>query len=123
MATIAKLAEELVDLKVKEVQELLEILKNDYNIEPAAAAPVAVAAAAPAEAEEKSEFDVWIKDIGINKMNLIKAVKAATGVSLIDAKKLVDGHADAPIKKSVAKAEAEAMAGALKEAGATIELK
>lgn len=124
MATIAKIAEELVNLKVKEVQELLEVLKNDYNIEPAAA-PVTVAAAPQGEeeAEEKSEVDIWIKAIGTKKMDLIKAVKTATGVGLIDAKKLVDGHGDAPIKKSVAKAEAEAIAGSLQEAGATVELK
>lgn len=124
MATIAKIAEELVNLKVKEVQDLLKVLKEEYNIEPAAAAPVAVAAAPQeAAAEEKADVDIWIKSIGSKKMDLIKAVKAATGVGLIDAKKLVDGHGEKAIKQGVPKAEAETIKANLEAAGATIELK
>lgn len=124
--TIPKIAEQLVNLKVKEVQELLEVLKNEYNIEPAASAPVAVAATAAqgeGEAEKKVEVDIWIKEIGINKMNLIKAVKEVAGVGLIDAKKLVDANKEAPIKKGVPTAEANTIADTLKAAGATVELK
>lgn len=126
MATtsIPKIAEQLVNLTIKDVQALLQELEETHGIKPAAA-PVAVAAAPQAEAdtEEKADLDIWIKAIGTKKMDLIKAVKAATGVGLIDAKKLVDAHADAPIKKTVPKAEAEDIAAKLKEAGATIELK
>lgn len=125
MATdIKKMAEELVKLTVLEVNELKNILKDEYGIEPAAAA-VAVAAA-PAEGaaaadEGKSEFDVVLKDAGAQKIAVIKAVKEATGLGLGEAKAIVDG-APATVKEKVAKADAEAMKKALEEAGATVEL-
>ncbi len=125
MATdIKKLAEELVKLTVLEVNELKNVLKDEYGIEPAAAA-VAVAAA-PAEGaaaadEGKSEFNVVLKDAGAQKIAVIKAVKEATGLGLGEAKAIVDG-APATVKEKVAKADAEAMKKALKEAGATVEL-
>ena len=126
MATdIKKLAEELVKLTVLEVNELKNILKDEYGIEPAAAA-VAVAAgpAAGGEAaadEGKSEYDVVLKDAGAQKIAVIKAVKEATGLGLGEAKAIVDG-APATVKEKVAKADAEAMKKALEEAGATVEL-
>ena len=126
MATdIKKLAEELVNLTVLEVNELKNTLKDEYGIEPAAAA-VAVAAgpAAGAEAaadEGKSEYDVVLKDAGAQKIAVIKAVKEATGLGLGEAKAIVDG-APATVKEKVAKAEAEEMKKALEEAGATVEL-
>ena len=126
MATdIKKLAEELVNLTVLEVNELKNTLKDEYGIEPAAAA-VAVAAgpAAGADAaadEGKSEFDVVLKDAGAQKIAVIKAVKEATGLGLGEAKAIVDG-APATVKEKVAKDEAEAMKKALEEAGATVEL-
>jgi len=127
MATdIKKLAEELVKLTVLEVNELKNVLKDDYGIEPAAAA-VAVAAgpAAGGDAagadEGKSEFDVVLKDAGAQKIAVIKAVKEATGLGLGEAKAIVDG-APATVKEKVAKADAEAMKKALEEAGATVEL-
>ncbi len=126
MATdIKKLAEELVKLTVLEVNELKNVLKDEYGIEPAAAA-VAVAAgpAAGAEAaadEGKSEYDVVLKDAGGQKIAVIKAVKEATGLGLGEAKAIVDG-APATVKEKVAKADAEAMKKALEEAGATVEL-
>lgn len=124
MATdIKKLAEELVKLTVLEVNELKTILKDEYGIEPAAAA-VAVATA-PAEAavadEGKSEYNVVLKDAGAQKIAVIKAVKEATGLGLGEAKAIVDG-APATVKEKVAKADAEAMKKALEEAGATVEL-
>lgn len=125
MATdIKKLADELVKLTVLEVNELKTILKDEYGIEPAAAA-VAVAAA-PAEGaaaadEGKSEFNVVLKDAGAQKIAVIKAVKEATGLGLGEAKAIVDG-APATVKEKVAKADAEAMKKALEEAGATVEL-
>lgn len=123
MADIKKLAEELVKLTVLEVNELKNILKDEYGIEPAAAA-VAVAAA-PAEgaaAEEgKSEFNVVLKDAGAQKIAVIKAVKEATGLGLGEAKAIVDG-APATVKEKVKKDEAEALKKALEEAGATVEL-
>lgn len=126
MATdIKKLAEELVKLTVLEVNELKTILKDEYGIEPAAAA-VAVAAA-PADAgaaaadEGKSEFNVVLKDAGAQKIAVIKAVKEATGLGLGEAKAIVDG-APATVKEKVAKADAEAMKKAFEEAGATVEL-
>jgi len=122
-ADVKKIAEELVKLTVLEVNELKNVLKDEYGIEPAAAA-VAVAAA-PAEggaaAEEKSEFDVVLKDAGASKIPVIKAVKEATGLGLGEAKALVDG-APSTIKEKVAKEEAEALKKTLEEAGATIEL-
>ena len=126
MATdIKKLAEELVKLTVLEVNELKNVLKDEYGIEPAAAA-VAVAAgpAAGAEAaadEGKSEYDVVLKEAGSQKIAVIKAVKEATGLGLGEAKAIVDG-APATVKEKVAKADAEAMKKALEEAGATVEL-
>lgn len=126
MATdIKKLAEELVKLTVLEVNELKNVLKDEYGIEPAAAA-VAVAAgpAAGGDAaavDEKSEYDVVLKDAGAQKIAVIKAVKEATGLGLGEAKAIVDG-APATVKEKVAKAEAEEMKKALEEAGATVEL-
>ncbi|MDR3298345.1 MAG: 50S ribosomal protein L7/L12 [Candidatus Nomurabacteria bacterium] len=125
MATdVKKIAEELVKLTVLEVNELKNVLKDEYGIEPAAAA-VAVAAA-PAEGaaaadEGKSEFDVVLKDAGAQKIAVIKAVKEATGLGLGEAKAIVDG-VPATVKEKVAKDEAEAMKKALEEAGATVEL-
>ena len=122
---IKKLAEELVGLTVLEVNELKNVLKDEYGIEPAAAA-VAVAAgpAAGGEAaadEGKTEFDVVLKDAGSQKIAVIKAVKEATGLGLGEAKAIVDG-APATVKEKVAKDEAESMKKALEEAGATVEL-
>ena len=126
MATdIKKLAEELVKLTVLEVNELKNVLKDEYGIEPAAAA-VAVAAgpaaAADAAADEgKTEYDVVLKDAGSQKIAVIKAVKEATGLGLGEAKAIVDG-APATVKEKVPTADAEAMKKALEEAGATVEL-
>ena len=126
MATdIKKLAEELVKLTVLEVNELKNVLKDEYGIEPAAAA-VAVAAGPAAggdaaAADEKSEYDVVLKEAGSQKIAVIKAVKEATGLGLGEAKAIVDG-APATVKEKVAKAEAEEMKKALEEAGATVEL-
>ncbi len=122
---IKKLAEELVGLTVLEVNELKNVLKDEYGIEPAAAA-VAVAAGPAAggeaaAADEKSEYDVVLKDAGAQKIAVIKAVKEATGLGLGEAKAIVDG-APATVKEKVAKAEAEEMKKALEEAGATVEL-
>lgn len=126
MADIKAIAEELVNLTVKEVQELATVLKDEYGIEPAAAA-VAVAAgpaaAGAAEAaEEKSSFDVVLKEVGANKLHIVKAVKEACGLGLKEAKDLVDG-APATIKEGMAKAEAENLKKAIEEAGAVVELK
>ena len=123
MATdIKKLAEELVNLTVLEVNELKTFLKDEYGIEPAAAV-VAVAGGADgaAGADEKAEYDVVLKDAGAQKIAVIKAVKEATGLGLGEAKAIVDG-APATVKEKVAKDEAEAMKKALEEAGATVEL-
>lgn len=127
MATdIKKLAEELVKLTVLEVNELKNVLKDEYGIEPTAAA-VAVAAGpaaggdAAAADEGKTEFDVVLKDAGAQKIAVIKAVKEATGLGLGEAKAIVDG-APATVKEKVAKDEAEGMKKALEEAGATVEL-
>ena len=123
-ADVKKLAEELVKLTVLEVNELKTILKDEYGIEPAAAA-VAVAAgpadAGAAAAEEKSEYNVVLKDAGAQKIAVIKAVKEATGLGLGEAKAIVDGT-PATVKEKVAKDEAEAMKKALEDAGATVEL-
>ena len=125
MATdIKKLAEELVNMTILEVNDLKNVLKDEYGIEPAAAA-VAVAAA-PAEGgaaadEGKSEFDVVLKDAGAQKIAVIKAVKEITGLGLGEAKAIVDG-APATVKEKVKKDEAEAMKKSLEEAGATVEL-
>lgn len=125
MADLKAFAEQLVNLTVKEVNELAQILKDEYGIEPAAAA-VAVAAGpaagggadAPAE---KTAFDVVLKAAGPNKLNVVKVVKDLTGLGLKEAKELVDG-APKPVKEGVSKAEAEDVAAKLKEAGAEVEV-
>ena len=126
MADLKAIAEELVNLTVKEVNELATILKDEYGIEPAAAA-VAVAApgaagAAGAAEEEKTNFDVVLKSAGAAKLQVVKAVKEACGLCLKEAKDLVDG-APSTLKEGLAKADAEALKKTLEEAGAEIELK
>jgi len=123
MADIKKLAEELVNLTVKEVNELAEILKEEYGIEPAAAA-VAVAAPAAAEggAAEQTEFDVILTAAGASKLAVVKLVKELTGLGLKEAKAAVDA-APAPLKEKVSKEEAESLKAKLEEAGAEVELK
>ncbi len=126
MADLKKFAEELVNLSVKEVSELAKILKEEYGIEPAAAAAVAVAAPsaggdAPATAE-KSTFDVILKNAGGQKLQIVKLVKDITGLGLKEAKAVVDA-APGPVKEGVTKEEAEAIKGQLVEAGAEVELK
>lgn len=123
MADLKAFAEELVNLSVKEVNELATILKEEYGIEPAAAA-VAVAgpAAAGAAAEEKTSFDVVLTDAGSAKLKVVKAVKEVCGLGLKEAKDLVDG-APSVVKEGLAKDEAESLKGALEEAGAKVELK
>lgn len=124
MADIKKLAEELTKLTVLEVNELKNHLKEEYGIEPAAAA-VAVAGpaadAGAAAADEKTEFTVTLKDAGAQKVAVIKAVKEVTGLGLGEAKAIVDG-APAPVKEKVSKDEAEAAKKALEDAGASVEL-
>ena len=124
MADLEAFAEQLVNLSVKEVNELAQILKEEYGIEPAAAA-VAVAAGpaagAPA-AEEKTSFDVILKNAGANKLNVVKVVKAQTGLGLKEAKELVDG-APGVVKEGLPKADAEGLKKELEEAGAEVELK
>ena len=125
MADVKKLAEELTKLTVLEVNELKNVLKDEYGIEPAAAA-VAVAGPAAggdagAAADEKTEFTVTLKDAGAQKVAVIKAVKELTGLGLGEAKAIVDG-APAPVKEKVSKDDAEAAKKALEEAGATVEL-
>lgn len=124
MADIKKLAEELVNLKVTEVNELAQILKEEYGIEPAAAAVAVAAPAAAGEAApaEKSTFDVILKSAGQAKLQVIKAVKEAAGLSLGDAKALVDAAPKA-VKEGISKEEAEALKSSLEEAGAEVELK
>lgn len=124
MADIKKLAEELVNLKVTEVNELAQILKDEYGIEPAAAAVAVAAPAAAGEAApaEKTSFDVILKSAGQAKLQVIKAVKEAAGLSLGDAKALVDAAPKA-VKEGVSKEEAEALKSALEDAGAEVELK
>ena len=122
MADIKALAEQLVSLTVKQVQELADVLKADYGIEPAAAA-VVVAAGGGAEAvAEKTAFDVVLMNAGASKLNVVKVVKDLTGLGLKEAKDLVDG-APKNIKEGVSKAEADEIAGKLKEAGAEVEVK
>ena len=124
MADVKVLAEELVNLTVKDVQELAKILKEEYGIEPAAAA-VAVAAPAAAEAPgpaEQTEFDVILTSAGQAKLQVIKAVKESAGLGLKEAKELVD-KAPVAVKEKVSKAEAEALKAALEEAGAEVEIK
>src|SRR5512134_1783655 len=125
MADLKAFAEQLVNLSVKEVNELAQILKEEYGIEPAAAA-VAVAAGpaaggGAAAAEEKTAFNVVLKSGGANKLNVVKIVKDLTGLGLKEAKDLVDG-APKNIKEGIAKAEAEEIAAKLKEAGADVEI-
>ena len=124
MADIKKLAEDLVNLTVKEVNELATVLKDEYGIEPAAAA---VAVAAPdaggaAAAAEQTEFDVILKSAGAAKLAVVKAVKENTGLGLKEAKELVD-KAPATVKEKASKADAEALKAKLEEAGAEVELK
>ena len=125
MADLKAIAEELVNLTVKEVNELATILKDEYGIEPAAAA-VAVAApgaaGAAAAEEEKTSFDVVLKSAGAAKLQVVKAVKEACGLGLKEAKDLVDG-APSTLKEGMAKADAQALKKTLDEAGAEIELK
>jgi len=124
MADIKKLAEELVNLTVKEVNELAEILKEEYGIEPAAAAVAVAGPAAGGEeaAAEQTEFDVILKSAGGSKLAIVKLVKEMTGVGLKEAKELVD-KAPAPLKEKITKEEAEALKSQLEEAGAEVELK
>ena len=127
MADLKKFAEDLVNLSVKDVTELANILKDEYGIEPAAAATVAVAAGPAAggdgdAGEEKSEFDVILKEAGASKLKVVKAVKELTGLGLKDAKDIVDS-APKPVKEGVGKDEAEGIKKSLEEAGAVVELK
>ncbi|NBT07755.1 MAG: 50S ribosomal protein L7/L12 [Chitinophagia bacterium] len=123
MADVKKIAEQLVGLTVKEVQELADVLKADYGIEPAAAAAVAVAGGGGAEAAaEKTAFDVILTNAGASKLNIVKIVKDLTGLGLKEAKDLVDGAPKA-VKEGVSRAEADEIAGKLKEAGAEVEVK
>ena len=124
MADLKAFAEQLVNLTVKDVNELAKILKDEYGIEPAAAAvavagPAAGAGAPPAE--EKTAFNVILKAAGANKLNVVKIVKDLTGLGLKEAKDLVDG-APKPVKEGVSKADAEALVSKLKEAGADVEI-
>ena len=126
MADVKKIADQLVELTVKEVNELLDILKEEHGIEPAAAA-VAVAGPAAgrgegAAAEEKTEFDVILKAPGGAKLQIVKLVKELTGLGLKEAKAVVDS-APAPVKEGVSKDEAESLKSQLEEAGAEVELK
>ena len=124
MADVKALAEELVNLSVKDVQELAKVLKEEYGIEPAAAAVVVSAdagAGAAAEAEQ-TEFDVILKSAGQGKLNVIKVVRSELGLGLKEAKDLVDG-APATVKEKISKADAEALKAALEEAGAEVEIK
>lgn len=126
MADVKKLAEELTKLTVLEVNELKNVLKDEYGIEPAAAAvavagPAAGGDAGAAAEDEKTEFTVTLKEAGGQKVAVIKAVKELTGLGLGEAKAIVDG-APAPVKEKVSKDEAEAAKKALEEAGATVEL-
>ena len=127
MADLKKFAEDLVNLSVKDVTELATILKEEYGIEPAAAAAVAVAAGPAAAgggdaAEEKSEFDIILKEAGASKLKVVKAVKELTGLGLKDAKDIVDSAPKA-VKEGVGKDEAEGIKKSLEEAGAVVELK
>lgn len=126
MSDLNKLAEQLVNLTVKEVNELASILKDEYGIEPAAAAPVMIAGAGAGSdapvAAEKTSFDVILKSAGASKLNVVKLVKDLTGLGLKEAKDLVDA-APKPLKEGVAKDEAEGLKKALEEAGAEVEIK
>ncbi|MEJ8757958.1 50S ribosomal protein L7/L12 [Pontibacter sp. H259] len=126
MADLKAFAEQLVNLTVKEVNELATILKDEYGIEPAAAAPVMVAGGGAAEGgaavEEKTAFDVILKSAGASKLAVVKLVKELTGLGLKEAKEVVDS-APKPLKEGVAKDEAESLKKALEEAGAEVEIK
>jgi large subunit ribosomal protein L7/L12 len=122
MADVKALAEQLVGLTVKEVQELADVLKSEYGIEPAAAAVVVAAGGGEAAAvEEKTAFNVVLKAAGASKLNVVKIVKDLTGLGLKEAKELVDG-APKSIKEGVSKAEAEDLKAKLTEAGADVEI-
>jgi len=125
MADIKVLAEQLVSLTVKQVQELADVLKADYGIEPAAAAVVVAAggdAGGAAAVEEKTSFDVILKSAGASKLTVVKIVKELTGLGLKEAKDLVDGAPKA-VKEGISKAEADDLVAKLKEAGADVEVK
>jgi len=125
MADVKKIADQLVELTVKEVNELLEVLKEEHGIEPAAAAVAVAGPAAGGEAsgsDEKSEFDVILKAPGGAKLQIVKLVKELTGLGLKEAKAVVDS-APAPVKEGVSKDEAETLKTQLEEAGAEVELK
>lgn len=126
MADLKQLAETLVNLTVKEVNELAAILKDEYGIEPAAAAVAVAATAAGGEAgaaaEEKTSFDVILKDAGAQKLAVVKVVKELTGLGLKEAKEVVDGAPKA-VKEGTSKEDAESLKAKLEEAGATVELK
>ncbi|HRB71943.1 MULTISPECIES: 50S ribosomal protein L7/L12 [Flavobacterium] len=122
MADLKQFAEQLVNLTVKEVNELATILKDEYGIEPAAAAVVVSGGGDVAAAEEQTEFTVVLKDAGASKLAVVKAVKELTGLGLKEAKDLVDG-APSNVKEGVSKDEAEGLKKSLEEAGAVVELK
>ncbi|MDN3705765.1 MULTISPECIES: 50S ribosomal protein L7/L12 [Paenimyroides] len=122
MADLKQFAEQLVNLTVKEVNELATILKDEYGIEPAAAAVVVSGGGEAAAAEEQTEFTVVLKEAGASKLAVVKAVKELTGLGLKEAKDLVDGT-PANVKEGVSKDEAEGLKKALEEAGAVVELK
>jgi len=125
MADVKKIADQLVELTVKEVNELLDVLKEEHGIEPAAAAVAVAGPAAGGEgggAEEKTEFDVILKAPGGAKLQIVKLVKELTGLGLKEAKAVVDS-APAPVKEGVSKDEAESLKTQLEEAGAEVELK
>ena len=122
MADLKQFAEQLVNLTVKEVNELATILKDEYGIEPAAAAVVVAAGGGAEAAAEQSEFIVMLKEAGASKLAVVKAVKELTGLGLKEAKDLVDS-APAAVKEGVSKDEAEGLKKALEEAGAVVELK
>ena len=126
MADLKALAEQLVNLSVKEVKELADILKEDYGIEPVAAGPVVVAsgeAGGEESAQEQTEFDVVLLSIGNNRMKVYKALKEITGLGLKEAKALADKAPDAVIKEKVSKAEAEEVKEKLEAIGATVEVR
>ena len=122
MVDLKQFAEQLVNLTVKEVNDLATILKDEYGIEPAAAAVVVSAGGGEAAAEEQTEFTVVLKEAGASKLAVVKAVKELTGLGLKEAKDMVDG-APTNIKEGITKAEAEGLKKSLEEAGAVVELK
>ncbi|MCX6310481.1 MAG: 50S ribosomal protein L7/L12 [Bacteroidetes bacterium] len=122
MADVKAIAETLVNLTVKEVSELAKVLKDEYGIEPAAAAVVVAAGGGAAAVAEKTSFDVILKAAGGQKLQVVKAVKDATGLGLKEAKDLVDG-APKPIKEGISKEDAESLKKILEDAGAEVEVK